>query len=248
MHIKTQGLVLRQTNYQDHDLLLTVLTKDYGRMTLRARGVKGKRSKLKSGCQLLAYSELTIFENRGFCTVQEAEPLELFMLLRSDLERLSLASYFTQVAELLSQEDMPNPELLALTLNCLYALCKLQRPQRQIKAVFELSAACLAGYMPELSGCGICGREEASFFCLQQGTLRCRNCLQHDDGLRMPVSAGTLAALRYICFADRRRVLQFQVTDAVMQQLDNLTEAYLAVQLEHSFSTLDFYKSICHTT
>ena len=71
MHLKTEGLVLRQTNYQDHDLLLTVLTKDYGRMTLRARGVKGKRSKLKSGCQLLAYAEFTIFENRGFCTVQE---------------------------------------------------------------------------------------------------------------------------------------------------------------------------------
>ena len=64
MHLKTEGLVLRQTNYQDHDLLLTVLTKDYGRMTLRARGVKGKRSKLKSGCQLLAYAEFTIFENR----------------------------------------------------------------------------------------------------------------------------------------------------------------------------------------
>ncbi len=94
MHLKTEGLVLRQTNYQDHDLLLTVLTKDYGRMTLRARGVKGKRSKLKSGCQLLAYAEFTIFENRGFCTVQEAAPLELFLPLRSDLELLSLASYF----------------------------------------------------------------------------------------------------------------------------------------------------------
>ena len=103
MHLKTEGLVLRQTNYQDHDLLLTVLTKDYGRMTLRARGVKGKRSKLKSGCQLLAYAEFTIFENRGFCTVQEAAPLELFLPLRSDLELLSLASYFAQVAEVFSR-------------------------------------------------------------------------------------------------------------------------------------------------
>ena len=44
MHLKTDGIVLRETEYRDADKLLTVLTRDFGKMTLKARGVKGKNS------------------------------------------------------------------------------------------------------------------------------------------------------------------------------------------------------------
>ena len=101
---------------------MTVLTKERGQLTLRARGVKSRTSKLKGGCQLLAYSEFTVFENRGYMLVDEAVPIELFMPLRDDIEKLALASYFAQVTEVLSQEDEPNPALLSLVLNSLYAL------------------------------------------------------------------------------------------------------------------------------
>ena len=84
MYLKTQGLVLRETEYKDADKLLTVLTRDRGQLTLRARGVRSRNSKLKSGCQLLAYTEFTVFEGRGTLTVDEAVPLELFMPLRED--------------------------------------------------------------------------------------------------------------------------------------------------------------------
>ena len=46
MYLKTDGLVLRQVNYQDNDQILTVLTKDHGLMTLRARGVRSRASRL----------------------------------------------------------------------------------------------------------------------------------------------------------------------------------------------------------
>ena len=117
--------------------------------------------------------------------------------------------------------------------------------EQQVKAVFELQAACLAGYLPDVSGCGVCGRQDAGYFCVRQGMLRCKACLRPGDGLCLPVSAGTLAALRYICQADPRRAFGFQASDAVLRQLSGLAETYLTVQLEHSFSTLDFYHSIC---
>ena len=132
-----------------------------------------------------------------------------------------------------------------MTLNSIYALCHLGKPQQQVKAVFELQAACLAGYLPDVSGCGVCGCQDAGFFCVRQGMLRCKGCLRPGDGLCLPVSAGTLAALRYICQADPRRAFGFQASDAVLRQLSGLAETYLTVQLEHSFSTLDFYHSIC---
>ena len=65
MYLKTQGLVLREVAYKDTDKLLTVLTRDYGKMTLKARGVRRSGSPLKASCQLLACGEFTIFEYRG---------------------------------------------------------------------------------------------------------------------------------------------------------------------------------------
>ena len=61
MYLKTQGLVLREVAYKDADKLLTVLTRDYGKMTLKARGVRRAGSPLKAPCQLLARGEFTIF-------------------------------------------------------------------------------------------------------------------------------------------------------------------------------------------
>ena len=92
---------------------------------------------MKAACQLLACSEFTVFEYRGMSTVNEAQTVELFPELRADLELLSLGTYFAQVAEVLSQEDDPNPELLSLTLNGLYALGKLHRPQLLVKGVLS---------------------------------------------------------------------------------------------------------------
>ena len=102
--------------------------------------------------------------------------MELFQPLRRDLTKLSLGTYFAQVSEVISQEDLPNPELLALLLNSLYGLCALDLPESQIKAAFELRAACLAGYAPDLCGCHVCGAEFPDRFDLSAGQLECSRC------------------------------------------------------------------------
>lgn len=245
MYWKTDGVVLRETAYQEADKLLTVLTRDRGRVTLRARGVRGQRSPMKAACQLLAFSEFTVFESRGGMRVQEAVAKEMFLELRSDLERLALASYFAHVTEVVSQEDCPNPRLLSLLLNCCYGLGRLQKPQAMVKAAFELRTACLAGYTPELSGCAVCGNPDAEQFNVSTGMLQCERCrLADEGGLRMPVHAGTRTALRYLAGCGDRRLFSFQADDATLRELSQLSETYLTTQLERGFSTLDFYKSL----
>ena len=112
-----------------------------------------------------------MFEYRGQYTINEAHSLELFTPLRRDLTKLSLGTYFAQVAEVLSMEDLPNPELQALLLNCLHALSEMDLPQEQVKAVFELRGACLAGYTPDLVGCHVCGNQMPDRFDLSEGHL-----------------------------------------------------------------------------
>lgn len=245
MYLTIQAIVLRVTDYNDRDALLTVLSRNHGKLTVKARGLRRKNSPLIAPCQLLAFGEFTLFEYWGQYTVNEAHSLELFQDLRRDLTKLSLGTYFAQAAEVLSQEDLPNPELQSLLLNCLFALSKLDLPEAKVKAVFELRAACLAGYTPDLYGCHICGCQNPDRFDLSLGQLECRSCRNMDSrGIRLPVTPGLMDAMRYICLCDPRKLFSFQIGEKTLEQLSDLTEAYLSTQLERGFSALDFYKSL----
>ena len=244
MYTKTLVLVLREVEYKDADKLLTVLTRDRGKLTVRARGVRSRSSRLKSGCQLLAYSEFTLFENRNSLVVDEAVAQELFLPLRQDIERLALASYFAQVAEVLSREEDQDEALLSLTLNALAALSRPGPDSRKIKAAFEFRAACIAGYTPMLEGCVSCGSENPGRFHVSGGFLSCAACPGDDTGLRLPLSTGSLAALRYLASCPPKRVFAFQIGESAQKELSDIAETYLLTQLERGFFTLDFYKSL----
>lgn len=245
MYLTIKGLVLRVTDYNDKDALLTVLSQRHGKLTVKARGLRRKNSPLVAPCQLLAYGEFTLFEYRGAYTINEASSIELFQNLRRDLTKLSLGTYFAQVAEVISQEDLPNPELQSLVLNCLYALSNMNQPENKVRAGFELRAACLAGYTPDLTGCHVCGSQTPDRFDISAGMLECKKCRNSmSDGIRMPVSAGTLAAMRYLISCDGNRLFSFQIGEDAQAQLSQIAESYLSTQLERGFSTLDFYKSL----
>ncbi len=248
MYLKIQGLVLRRTEYNDHDVLLTILTGNHGKLTAKARGLRRKNSPLTAQCQLLAFSEFTLFEYRGMYTINEASSIELFHDLRRDLTRLSLGTYFAQVAEVLSQEDMPTPDLQSLVLNCLFALSKLGEDETKVKAVFEMRAACIAGFYPDLSMCHVCGNPWPDRFDISQGRLECAGCRSgNSDGIRMPITPGILSAMHYITECDSQRLFSFQLPTEAMEQLCQVTESYLTRQLERGFSTLDFYKTLLFT-
>lgn len=245
MYLTIRGLVLRVTNYNDHDALLNIMTASHGKLTVKARGLRRKNSPLTAPCQLLAYSEFTLFEYKGMHTINEARTVELFHGLRRDLQKLSLGSYFAQVADVLSQEDHPSPELLSLVLNSLFALSKLAVNELLVKSVFELRCACLAGYTPDLSGCAQCGNTTPDRFDVAAGCMECTRCRDVvSNGIRMPVSLSVLDAMRYICSCDSKQLYSFSVSDVTLNTLTQVTEVYLSTQLERGFSALDFYKTI----
>ncbi len=247
MYVTTRGLVLRVCPYNDTDAMLTVLTADLGRISAKVRGLRRKNSPLAAPCQLLAMAEFTLFEYKDAYTVNEAHSIELFTALRSDLQKLSLGTYFAQAAEVIAQEDMPNPELLSLTLNCLHALSVLDIADEKAKAVFELRLACLAGYAPDLFVCHQCGSTTPDCFDISEGVLECMRCRSGiSGGIGIPVSTGILDAMRYICNCHPKKIFSFDLPKESLQQLSTLTEAYLCAQLERGFSTLDFYKTLTY--
>ena len=247
-HLVTKGLVLREVNYKESDKILTVLAEGQGRRTVKAQGCRRKNSPLAAGAQLLVFSEMTLYDYQDRWAMKEAATREEFRGLRSDLEKLALGTYFAEVCEAVSEEGIETPGLLSLVLNCLYALDKLDKPQAQVKAAFELKLACLVGYEPLIEGCAVCGAEtpEDPRLNLSEGVLHCKKCRGElgDVGISIPLDTASLAALRYIVYADAKRLLSFQIPENSLALLAGAAESFLLTQLERGFRTLDFYKGL----
>ena len=148
-------------------------------------------------------------------------------------------------------EGLPCPELLSLLLNSIHVLDQLDRPLGLVKAAFELRAMCLAGYEPLLDACAVCGcpTPEEPRFHLREGVLHCVGCRGSvGEGISLPLSSGSLAAMRHIVYGDPKRLFSFHLDGAGLETLAGVAEAYLLTQLERGFRTLDFYKSLTLTT
>lgn len=246
MHMVTHALVLREVNYKESDKILTVLTRENGKMTLSARGCRKKGSAIAAASQLLVWSEMTLYEYQGRWAVKEANTDREFLGMRQDLEKLALGCYFAEMAELLTVEDIPAPELLSLLLNSLHALDKLDLPPAQVKAAFELKAMCLAGYEPLLGACAVCGVEpEQPRFHMTEGVLHCAPCREEvGEGISMPLTGAALAAMRHVACGDPKRLFSFRLDPASLKQMGDACETYVLTQLERGFGTLDFYKQM----
>ncbi len=247
MHIVTRGLVLREVNYKEGDKILTVLTAEGGKRTVKAPGCRRKGSRLAAASQLLVWSDMTLFEYRDFFSLNEAESLEQFWGVKGDVEKLALGSYFAEATEILSEEGREDAPLLSLILNSLYALDKLSKPQALIKAAFELKLMCLTGYEPLLDGCAVCGVENPAEprFHLSEGVLHCAACRgEVGEGISMPLTPSALEAMRHVVYGNPKRLFSFLIDREGMERMAQLCEAYLLTQLERGFHTLDFYKSL----
>ena len=245
MKTVTRALVVRSVDYKDSDKILTLLTPDMGKLSAGARGCRKKGSPIAAACQLLCWSELVLSDRGGKWSVSEASTLREFLGVRRDLDKLALACYFAEMAEVLSVEGMPSPGLLSLTLNSLHALECLDRPPEQIKAVFELKAMCLAGYEPLIEGCALCGEEdpEQGWFHLQEGVLCCAACrAEAGEGAAIPLEGGALAAMRHIVYGDPKRLFSFRLEGADLSCLSHVCQRFLTTQLDRGFRTLDFYQ------
>ena len=245
MFYTTKGLVLREAQYKDNDKILSVLSQELGLISVKARGVKRKNSPLRGGCQLLTYSEFTLYERGGYYMVNGAEPLNLFSGLHQNIELLALGSYFAQLLEMVATSEHSDQELLALGLNSLYALDVLKKPQDLVKAVFELRLMCLIGYAPMLEGCGCCGAAQAAHFILQGGTVLCDVCRKMEpEGAEKILSPGVLSAMRHISGCEKQRLFSFSLPPESMGLLGETTEAFLLTQLGQRVPALEFYKRL----
>lgn len=255
--ISVRGLNVRETETGEYDKIITLVTEEYGKLTVTGKGVKSLKNKNMVACQPFAFANYTLRRSNKFWYVEETELIECFYGLRSDLDRLSLAAYVCDVLADVSVENSPEPQLMRLTLNTLYAISTRPSEQmRRIKAAFELRCAAECGFCPDLSACDLCECELKGdvYLDVMNGRLLCPDCkpraekeeemIEGTARLYYIVTQGALEAMRYVIDCSQERLLAFTLAEDDLYIFSKVCEGYLINHLEHPFNTLDFYKAI----
>lgn len=257
---KVNGLVIREAETGEYDKLLTVLTEKYGKLYVVGKGVKSVRSRHMATTQLFSYSSFNLRKKGNYYYITDSDLIENYYSIRGDMLKLALASFICDVSCEVAKEGVEERELLKLTLNTLFAISKEIRPLEIIRASFELRVASDAGFMPDLTGCRCCQKENPDMMCLDimDGTIICDECRKntfsatvkdafYETGVPKPISIislSVLATMRYIISARQERFLAFSLDSAEHQIFFDVCEKYLLNQLERGFFSLDFYKSL----
>lgn len=258
----TDGLVIRVTDRDDNDKLLTVLTPDRGQLTVIAKGARSVHSKMLPLVQPYTYANLEIYEKNGSLGwLRGGSVIEPFYGVRRDLDKLSLAAYLCEVACDVTGEGEPAVDILRLLLNSFYALSSDLRPPWIVKGVFELRAAGFSGFMPDLGGCCHCARtlSDPMYLDVMNGCLLCTDCIGRAGRVRrtememadagelnllLPMSSSVTAACRYILSARPERMYAFGLQESEQENFSRICEDYLLHHLERGFDALTFYKSL----
>ncbi len=260
-HFSADSLILRSVERGEHDRLITVLTADFGRFHAIVKGAGSIHRREVAATEPYTFSNVEYYEKNGVKWVKNATTREAFAGIRYDVDKLFLAAYVADVAAELSDEREPAGEILPLALNTLHMLARTDGENERIKAAFELRAACIAGFSPDLSHCGHChaAAEGEGYLDVMNGTVQCRTCFTRAQStlpisareelgervLLLPLDTSALAAARFVCESDAKRIFAFRLTDdEALKHFSTAAEAYLLHHLERGFASLENYKKL----
>src|SRR5699024_6328319 len=121
MHMLKQleGIVLRSRDYGETHKIITMYTKQYGKMTALCRGANKPKSRLSAVSQPFIYGDFQTYITKGLSTVQQASMLQSFRKIREDIEKTAYASYIVELLDKLTENNERDPFLfneLLLTL------------------------------------------------------------------------------------------------------------------------------------
>lgn len=232
--LRTQGIVLRTRDLGEHDRLVTLYTRDLGKLTAVARGARRVRSRFGGALELFTWGEAVGFEREGreLVRLDHFDIRRSFRALREDLERLGQGARMIEAIARLTAERDPHPACFALLLRGLRAL--ESAPPARVQLAFMLRLLDLLGHRPRFDRCAGCGRglgTAAVTFDPAQGGVCCTVCRGATRGQPggMAVSPRALGALRGLQAASWEARLGARVAAPVEREAAELLDGYVAV-------------------
>ncbi|MCW2278147.1 DNA repair protein RecO [Heliophilum fasciatum] len=245
---RAEGLILRSREYSEADHLLTILTRERGKIGAIAKGVRKPSSRLRAGTQVLTHSQLLLSTGRNLHVVTQAEPVELFQGMQGQFDRYAYASYMAELVDRFTMEQ-GGSDLFVLLLTCWHLLTGY-RPAL-VARLFELRLLLHLGYAPDLAACGHCGRPlqretgvDEVWFSRDHAGLLGRCCAAGLPG-RERMMENTWSFLRYLATMDPRDVGRLRVGAAVMAQATAFLQGAIRFRLEGTLRSWAVLDALC---
>lgn len=241
-NIKAKGIIIKQSDYGEGHRMLTIFTAGYGILKAISYGAVKSKSATAASSQMLTYGTFTLFSgNSKLMSVTGIDAEESFYPVYEDIEKLALINYLSDITFGLLGENNPDDNILKLYLNTVYALCYKNESLNKIKTVFEFKLMSLGGYMPQTELCVNCKADTICAFDLEKGGVVCNNCKSKST---VKINHTILQAIKHIINSDIKKMFLFEITDEMTEYLNRISESYISVQLDKTFQSLTYFKTI----
>ncbi|OGY21667.1 MAG: DNA repair protein RecO [Candidatus Woykebacteria bacterium GWB1_45_5] len=243
-----EGIVLKRSNIGEADRLVTFLLRYRGKLTAIAKGVRKISSRKAPNLELLNHVKLHLAKGKTFDIVTEAESIEAFKNLKSDLARVSFGFYLAEITnEFLAegQGGRDGFELFGKVLGLIDQENNLEKIKLFIRA-FEVKFLESLGFKPELDKCVRCGRilgPSANFLSPEVGGVVEKSC-RGSTLFAQPISRNTLVALRFLQREDWNTIQRLAVSANLNKEIEGVLRFYLEHLLEKEIKSARFVNKV----
>jgi DNA repair protein RecO (recombination protein O) len=235
MITRTDAVVLRALDFSETSQIVSLYTRQQGRMSVIARGSRRPKSRFGSALQPMAYVQAVYYHRAGreLQTLKEASHIHRMTRLGADVDRVTAAFRMVELVRALTEPEDPNPQLFNLLLNALIHLDEAEERAGNVLPHFELRLATLLGFFPDIQKEDVMALPETGgVLALASGSVR----PPHEApaaGVR--ASRAALRAFAIFARADLETALRMRLTPELEAETLRLVDAYLRHHVEGYF-------------
>jgi DNA repair protein RecO (recombination protein O) len=243
---RVSAVVLRHKDWGEADQLLTLYTRELGKVRAVAKGARKVTSRKAGHLQPFTQVTLQLSRGRDLLIVTQAETINAFLAIGADLLKTGYASYVIELLDRFTYDDdgghSSTFKLLVETLD------RLEKESDAWLAVryYEMRLLDYVGFRPQLIDCVNCGREilpEDQFFSFSAGGAICPRCGQGLPNLNK-ISVETLKYLRHFQRSNYRDASRANPSLEVKKETEILMQGYFTYLLERQLNTPGFIKRV----
>lgn len=243
--IRAEGIILRHSDFGEADRLLTIFTREHGKVRVIAKGVRKARSRKAGHVEPFTRTQLQLARGRDLFILTQAEASDTFFTLRENLVLLGYASYIIELIDLSTYDEEENRSLYDLLARTLRRLNRGDNPNL-VTRYYELRLLDYIGFRPQLFTCTQCESEikpEDQFFSATRGGVLCPKCGPSDPSAR-PISLLALKYFRHFQRSSFKDASRATIPDQVYLEMENLMHYYLTHTLERGFNSPAFLRRV----
>ncbi|MFK9091422.1 DNA repair protein RecO [Bacillus salipaludis] len=222
---KCEGIVIRTTDYGETNKIVTLFTREWGKVGVMARGAKKPNSRLSSITQLFTHGYYLVQRGTGLGSLQQGEIATSLRSIGEDIFLTAYASYIVELTDKCTEEKKPNPyhfELLYQTLNYMNE----GYDPDILMNIYEMKMLNVMGLYPILNQCSVCGLTDGHFsFSIREGGFICHRCLPKDP-YHFKLSPASVKLLRLFYYFDLSRLGNITVKNETKEELKKIITAY----------------------